>query len=91
MPATPHFISRVTRMEPAEAARGSLRLSMTNTAPGGQSSIALRCGWPQVLEDRDRVEVLARRDVAQRERLADHRRLCRIERQHAIWMRKPRL
>ena len=29
----------------AEAARGSLRLSMTNTAPGGHSSTALRCGW----------------------------------------------
>ena len=31
-------------MPPAEAARASLRLSTTNTAPGGQSSIALRCG-----------------------------------------------
>jgi len=28
----------------AEAARGSLRLSMTITAPGGHSSTALRCG-----------------------------------------------
>ena len=27
------------------AARASFRLSMTSTAPGGQSSIALRCGW----------------------------------------------
>ena len=32
-------------IEPADAARGSLRLSITITAPSGQSSIALRCGW----------------------------------------------
>ncbi len=44
-PATPRAISRVTRMPPAEAARASLRLSITITAPGGHSSIALRCGW----------------------------------------------
>ena len=44
-PATPRFIIRVTRIAPAEAARASLRLSMTMTAPGGQSSTALRCGW----------------------------------------------
>ena len=43
-PATPRFISRVTRIEPAEAARASLRLSITITAPGGHSSTALRCG-----------------------------------------------
>jgi len=46
-PAAPRFISRVTRIEPADAARASLRLSITSTAPGGQSSIALRCGWPR--------------------------------------------
>ena len=43
-PATPRFIKRVTRMEPADAARASLRLSMTSTAPSGQVSTATRCG-----------------------------------------------
>ena len=43
-PATPRFIRRDTRIEPADAARGSLRLSMTSTAPGGHSSTARRCG-----------------------------------------------
>jgi hypothetical protein len=38
------IIRRVIRMEPAEAARASLRLSITITAPSGQSSMALRCG-----------------------------------------------
>jgi hypothetical protein len=46
-PATPRTSSRVTRIEPAEAARASLRLSITRTAPGGHSSTALRCGWPR--------------------------------------------
>ena len=40
----PRTINRVTRIAPAEAARGSLRLSITSTAPGGQTSTALRCG-----------------------------------------------
>jgi hypothetical protein len=43
----PRCISRVTRMAPADAARASLRLSITSTAPGGHSSTALRCGWPR--------------------------------------------
>ena len=68
-PATPRFIS----LEPGsagEAARASLRLSITRTAPGGQSSIAARCGWVRSRR-RDLVEVFARRNVAQRKRLAD--------------------
>jgi tetratricopeptide (TPR) repeat protein len=38
-------LAALRRIEPAEAARASLRLSITITAPGGQSSTALRCGW----------------------------------------------
>ena len=37
-----------------------------------------------ILEHLDRIEVLARRDVAQRERLADHRRLLRAERMNVL-------
>jgi hypothetical protein len=44
MPATPRTCRRVTRMLPAEAARGFLRLSTTNTASGGHLSMTLRCG-----------------------------------------------
>jgi hypothetical protein len=43
-PAAPRFISRDTRIPPAEAARGFLRLSNTSTAPGGHCSMAARCG-----------------------------------------------
>ena len=45
MPAPPRTISRVTRISPAEAALASLRLSITITWPGGQVSMATRCGW----------------------------------------------
>jgi len=46
-PATPRFIKRDTKMPPADAARASLRLSMTKIAPGGQVSTAARwgCAW----------------------------------------------
>src|SRR5262249_7608950 len=47
MPATPRTISRDTRIDPADAALASFRLSITSTAPGGHSSIALRWGWDQ--------------------------------------------
>jgi len=45
IPATPRAFSRAIKMSPAEAARGSPRLSITRTWPAGQVSIALRCGW----------------------------------------------
>jgi hypothetical protein len=44
-PATPRCMSRATKMPPADAARASLRLSMTSTAPTGHCSTATRCGW----------------------------------------------
>ena len=59
-------------MPPAEAARFWPRQSMTSTCPGGTCSIAARCGMVVVLEDVERVDVLARGDVAQRERGSSH-------------------
>ena len=44
-PATPRTMRRVTSMPPAEAARASLRLSITSTAPAGHCSTPMRCGW----------------------------------------------
>ena len=44
-PAAPRSASRVMRIEPAVAARASLRPSITSTQPGGQVSTATRCGW----------------------------------------------
>ena len=44
----------------------------------------LALGMGAVLEHGDRVQILARRDVAQREGLADHRRAGRVERMHVL-------
>jgi hypothetical protein len=73
-------ISRDTRMPPAEAARASLRLSITITAPGGHSSTALRCGWPRSWNTEIGFRSSRARDVAQGEGLADHGRQRRVQR-----------
>src|ERR1700741_2351974 len=68
-PATPRFIRRDTRMAPAEAAR--VLAAVDDHDGAGRAfldRLALRMG--AVLEYRDRVEVLARRDSAQRIGLA---------------------
>ena len=75
---------RVTRMLPAEATLASPRQSITSTRAGrnGFHRRALRMG--AVGEHVERVDVLARRNVAQRVGRADHRRRIRIERARAL-------
>ncbi len=54
----PRFISRVTRIAPAEAVRGFLRLSITSTAPSGHWSTADALRMAGIAEHREGVQVL---------------------------------
>ena len=81
-------------MPPAEAALGSLRLSITKTAPGRAFLDALALRVAAVLEHADMVEVLARRDVAHRVGRPDQAGRARIEGLdpgYELVARKPRL
>jgi hypothetical protein len=71
-------------MSPPVAAEASRRASITRTCPGGQASIASRCGWPRPFEGAEQVDVLARRDVTQRIGLAHHARGRPIQEKHAL-------
>jgi hypothetical protein len=61
-----------------------LRLSITNTAPGGQVFHRLALRVLAVVEDADRVQVLARRHVAQREGRPHHVRQAGVQRPHVL-------
>ena len=74
MPAQPRTIRREIRIEPAEAARGSLRLSITMHSARRALLDRNPLRVVAIPERFDRVQVLAGRHVAQRKSLADHRR-----------------